>query len=238
MASPSPPLPSLPSPPSSKVGTSRQARRKAASPPAPPSPWAKPALRAQQRHAKREAVLSTAAQMFNERGFQATSLDDIARQLNVTKPTLYYYVKNKDDILLQCVTKGLNMTLEGIQASRAAGGNAVDQLRACMQVYAEIVMQPFGMCLIRVGDEQVPEPSRSQLRHLKSKIDLAFRGLVEQGVAEGSLAPCDPKLTAFFIAGALSWIGRWYQPDNAYTPAEIAQRCIEQILQGVLQRPN
>ena len=206
----------------------------AAAPPA--SPWSGAGERQRQREAKRNAVLSTAAQMFNERGFHATSLDDIAARLHVSKPTLYYYVKNKDEILLACVDKGLRMTLQGIEASRAAGGNAVDQLRACMQVYAGIVMQPFGMCLIRVGDEEVPEPARGELRRMKSEIDLAFRRLVAQGVEEGSLAPCDPKMTAFVIAGALSWIGRWYQPEGARTPEEIAQQCIETLLGGVLAR--
>ncbi|PWW46931.1 TetR family transcriptional regulator [Melaminivora alkalimesophila] len=211
------------------------ARRK--SPAAPASPWAALPERQRQREAKRNAVLTTAAQLFNERGFHATSLDDIAAQLHVSKPTLYYYVKNKDEILLACVKKGLHMTLDGIEASRAAGGNAVDQLRACMQVYADIVMQPFGMCLIRVGDEEVPEPARSELRRMKSEIDLAFRRLVAQGVEEGSLNPCDPKMTAFVIAGALSWIGRWYQPEGRYGPEEVAQQCIETLLGGVLRRP-
>lgn len=205
--------------------------------PAPaPSPWASAPLREQQREAKRQAVLQAAAQLFNERGFHATSLDDIAARLHVSKPTLYYYVKNKDEILLQCVSQGLEMTLQGIEASRQAGGNAVDQLRACMQVYTDIVMQPFGMCLIRVGDEEVPEPSRSELRRLKSEIDHAFRRLVAQGVREGSLAPCDPKMTAFVIAGALSWIGRWYQSGGEYTPEQIAQQCIATVFGGVLRR--
>ncbi len=198
------------------------------------SPWARSMDREQQREAKRNAVLQAAAELFNERGFHATSLDDIAARLHVSKPTLYYYVKNKDEILLQCVNQGLAMTLEGIEASRAAGGNAVDQLRACMQVYAGIVMQPFGMCLIRVGDEEVPEPSRSELRRMKSEIDLAFRRLVAQGVREGSLAPCDPKMTAFVIAGALSWIGRWYQSGGEYSPAQVADQCIATLLHGVL----
>jgi AcrR family transcriptional regulator len=200
------------------------------------SPWAAAPDREQQREAKRNAVLQAAAQLFNERGFHATSLDDIAARLNVTKPTLYYYVKNKDEILLQCVSQGLQMTLEGIEASRQAGGNAVDQLRACMQVYADIVMQPFGMCLIRVGDEEVPEPSRTELRRMKSEIDHAFRRLVAQGVQEGSLAPCDPKMSAFMIAGALSWIGRWYQPGGEYTPEQVAQQCIATLCDGVLRR--
>ncbi len=207
----------------------------AAAPPA--SPWAGAReARERQREAKRNAVLTTAAQLFNERGFHATSLDDIAARLHVSKPTLYYYVKNKDEILLACVKKGLDMTLAGIAASRAAGGNAVDQLRACMQVYAGIVMQPFGMCLIRVGDVEVPEPSRTELRRLKSEIDLAFRRLVAQGVEEGTLAPCDPKMTAFVIAGALSWIGRWYQPQGAYAPEDVARQCIETLLDGVVAR--
>ena len=207
-----------------------------AQPPAA-SPWDRPATRQQQREAKRNAVLTTAAELFNERGFHATSLDDIAARLHVTKPTLYYYVKNKDEILLACVQKGLHMTLDGIEASRQAGGDVLDQLRACMRVYAEIVVQPFGMCLIRVGDEEVPEPSRTELRRMKAEIDLAFRRLVAQGVEQGAIAPCDPKIMAFTIAGALSWIGRWYQPDGGYAADQIIEQCIAALMQGVLKRP-
>jgi len=101
--------------------TKTTAARKTRTPSAAASPWAAAPDREQQREAKRQAVLQAAAELFNERGFHATSLDDIAARLNVSKPTLYYYVKNKDEILLQCVSKGLEMTLEGIEASRAGG---------------------------------------------------------------------------------------------------------------------
>ncbi|MEG2469452.1 MAG: TetR/AcrR family transcriptional regulator [Comamonas sp.] len=188
------------------------------------------------RLAKRQAVLSTAAQMFNERGFHATSLDDVAARLGVSKPTLYYYVKSKDQILLECVQQGLEMTLEGIEVSRRAGGSALDQLEACMRVYARIVTMDFGMCLIRVGDEQLPPDSRKALRRMKAQIDLAFRRLVEAGVQQGLLAPCDPKMVAFMIGGALSWIGRWYDRGGAYDPDEIADHAIATLLQGVLLR--
>ena len=210
----------------------------APAPTAAASPWPPVSHRERQREAKRNAVLQAAAQLFNERGFHATSLDDIAARLNVTKPTLYYYVKNKDEILLQCVRQGLDMMLAGIEVSRAAGGQAIDQLITCMQVYARIVTQDFGMCLIRVGDEQVPPESRKELRRLKSAIDQEFRRLVAEGVAEGSLAPCDPKMTAFVIAGALSWIGRWYQPGGEYTAEQVTQQCVETLMGGVLRRPQ
>lgn len=220
-------LPASPSGPSVSAPVSASA----------PSPWASRADRRQQREVKRLAVLSAAAQLFNERGFHATSLDDIAARLNVSKPTLYYYVKNKDEILLGCVRQGLDMMLAGIEDSRRAGGKVMDQLLTCMRVYGHIVTMDFGMCLIRVGDEQLPPESRRELRRLKSLIDHEFRRLVAAGVEEGSIAPCDPKMTAFVIAGALSWIGRWYQPDGEYTPEQIAEQCIATLCAGVLQRP-
>ncbi len=204
--------------------------------PATHGPWAEAAGREQQREAKRQAVLQAAAQLFNERGFHATSLDDIAARLHVSKPTLYYYVKNKDEILLQCVRQGLDMMLAGIEASRAAGGTALDQLLTCMQIYAHIVTLDFGRCLIRVGDEQVPPEPRKELRRLKAAIDHEFRRLVAAGVKQGSLAPCDPKMTAFVIAGGLSWIARWYRPDGPYTAQQVGQQCIDTLLQGVLRR--
>lgn len=81
---------------------------------------------------KRQALLSTAAQMFNERGFHATSLDDVAARLGVSNPTLYYYVRSKEQILLECVQQGLEMTLEGIEVSRRAGGSASTSSGECI----------------------------------------------------------------------------------------------------------
>jgi len=202
--------------------------------PATPSPWATGAEREQQRELKRQAVLQTAARLFNEKGFHATSLDDIARCLHVTKPTLYYYVKSKDDILLECVRSALEMMKEGIGEVRRSGGRALDQLIACMRIYVGIVMQDFGMCVIRIGEDPLPEPLRKELRRLKAGIDHEFRRLIDAGVEEGSIAPCDPKMAAFVLAGALSWVGRWYRPDGDLDPTQIADQAVELLLGGVL----
>ena len=200
------------------------------------SPWKPAGARAQQREAKRNAVLQTAARLFNERGYHATSLDDIAEQLHVSKPTLYYYVKSKDDILLECVRTALGMMQEGIDEVRRAGGSAIDQLMACMRIYSRIVTMDFGMCVIRIGEEPLPAARRKELRRLKAGIDGEFRRLIADGIAEGSLAPCDPKMAAFVLAGALSWIGRWYRPDGGLSPRDIADQTIELLFTGLKGR--
>lgn len=211
-------------------------RRSAAAPVAAASPWQTTVDRERLRASKREAVLRTAAQLFNEKGFHATSLDDVAERLHITKPTLYYYVRNKDEILFECVSIGLQMLKDAIQAESARGGRAVDQLMAAMRSYVQIVTQDFGMCIIRVGEDPLPPESRSALRAFKAKLDAHFRELVRQGIAEGSLADCDPKLAAFTLAGALSWVGRWYRPDGPLTPDEIADQSIGLLMAGLRRR--
>jgi len=197
------------------------------------SPWAPSAEREQVRIDKREAVLRMAAQVFNEKGYLAATLDEVAERLHVTKPTLYYYVKNKDEILYECVRIGLTMLQDAITEVGASGGTALDKLVAAMHKYTEIVTMDFGMCLIRVGEDPLPPESQRKLRRIKAAIDLEFRELIRQGIVEGTIAPCDPKLAAFTLAGALSWIGRWYRPEGAWTPDEIARQCIALLSNGL-----
>jgi AcrR family transcriptional regulator len=193
------------------------------------SPW----NRQHVRSGKREAVLRMAAQVFNERGFAASTLDEVAERLNITKPTLYYYVSSKDEILYECVRMGLTLLQEAIQLAGASGGSALDKLVVAMRKYAEIVTMDFGMCVIRVGEDPLPLQSQRQLRRMKSAIDQEFRELIRQGVEEGSIRSCDPKITAFALAGALSWIGRWYQPGGELTPSQIADHCVALLVNGL-----
>lgn len=197
------------------------------------SPWAPMSERETMRNSKREAVLRMAAQVFNEKGYQASTLDEVAERLNVTKPTLYYYVKSKDEILFECVRIGLTMLQDAITEVGASGGTAMDKLVAAMHKYAEIVTLDFGMCVIRVGEDPLPPEAQRKLRSIKAALDHEFRELIRQGIAEGSIRPCDPKIAAFTIGGALSWIGRWYRPDGPLLPEDIAQQCIALLTQGL-----
>lgn len=202
------------------------------------SPWPKARDRNREREGKRDAVLRTAAQLFNEKGFHAVSLDEVAERLNVTKPTLYYYVKNKDEILFECVRIGLEMIQEAISTVSLSQGTAKDKLVAALRKYVEAVTMDFGKCVIRVGEDPLPPESRKTLRRLKADIDREFRSLIEQGIAEGSLAQVDPKLAAFTMAGALSWIGRWYRSDGELSADQIADQCIALLMAGLARNDS
>lgn len=188
------------------------------------------------RAAKRDAVLRAAVQMFNERGFHQTSLDDVAASLGISKPTIYHYLGNKDQVLLECVKIGLGQLISAAEEARARSGTGADRLSAFLIRYAEINMDDFGRCVIRTGDEALVPESRERFRELKREIDTHMRSLIQAGIADGSLAPCDPKLAAFAIAGALNWPARWHDPAGSESPGELARQMVEMLGRGFLPR--
>lgn len=204
--------------------------------PRPPSPWPSAEERTRDRELKRDAVLTAAVQLFNERGYAATSLDDVAAQLGVTKPVIYHYIGAKEQVLFHCLRQGLEQLRCAAERARAEPGTGLDRLRLFLREYALVNMTEFGMCVIRTGDELLSPDSRREFRSLKRETDEALRSLIRDAVADGSIVAEDVRLTAFTLAGALNWIARWYEPGGAMTPQDIAARMVETLLNGLMPR--
>src|ERR1700730_14350100 len=102
----------------------------------PPSPWRASRERQHDREVKREAVIRAAAHAFNLKGYHNTSLDDIASALQVTKPTVYYYVTKKERLFLECSAAGLEPIRTGLREARALEAPARERLNAVLRSYA------------------------------------------------------------------------------------------------------
>jgi len=204
------------------------------------SPWATRHEREPARQAKKDAVLLAAARLFTKNGFQHTSLDDIARSLGVSKPTLYYYVDNKEQILFDCVERGLAEFHTGLAQLQGQGLNGRERLRAAMALYASVVTGDFGQCVIRLGEDTLPEERRRELRRLKRQVDADFRGLIDEGMLAGWIVAGDAAVASFTVVGALSGIGRWYRPGQHSAEAlrHAVDLCLEMLLRGVLSEPT
>lgn len=188
------------------------------------------------REAKRQAVLRAAVRIFNERGFHATLLEDVATSLGISKPTIYHYLGNKEQVLLHCVVHGLEQLIEAAESARQEPGQGIDRLRNYLKRYAEINMDDFGRCVIRTGDEALSEEGRKKFRALKSEIDQAMRALIEEAIDDKSIAPCDSKLLAFTLAGALNWPARWFSPDGKQSREEVAAQMVDLLTAGFAPR--
>lgn len=198
------------------------------------SPWPRPKERAERRALKREAVLRTSVRLFNLKGFHATSLDEVAAALEVTKPTLYHYFPSKDDILFECVRLGYEDIRLAAEAASAKGETGRRRLEHLLTDYAVLMTKDFGRCAARTTDLELSPASRQRFRALKREIEAIMRAAVGEGMADGSLKEGDVTLTTFTLIGALNWIAYWYDPEKALGPEAIAGGMVRTLMEGIV----
>ena len=202
--------------------------RRSSPPPAgkPPvsgaSPWRASRERRRDRAVKRDAVIRAAAREFNRKGYHNTSLDDIAARLEVTKPTVYYYVTSKEQLLFECFVAGVEQIRAAFRDARRLAVPARARLNAVLRHYGEAVASEFGWCMVRAEEQDLSPAMSRHIKALKSEIDHGIRRLIREGIQDRSIEPCDPKMTAFALAGALNWIAHWYREDRTLSGAQIA----------------
>lgn len=214
----------------------RRATKKVSKPPNGRALWTSGDARVRDRERKREAVILTAAAAFRERGYHNTSLDDIASELNVTKPTVYHYVENKEQLLFECFRAGLGQIMEGFEEIGSSTDSARVRLSHVITRYAEAITSDFGWCMVQAENQDLSPAMSKKVKELKSEIDQGIRRLIKEGVLDGSIRKCDAKITAFALAGALNWTAYWYRSDEPLTPAEIAARFIDLFDLGMQPR--
>src|SRR5215469_16119239 len=202
------------------------------------SPWRGSRERLRDRELKRDAVIRAAAREFNHKGYHNTSLDDIAAALEVTKPTVYYYVTSKEQLLFECFVAGVEQIRAAFRAVRELAVPARERLNAVLHHSGEAVASEFGWCMVRAEDQDLSPAMSRHIKSLKSEIDQGIRRLIREGIQDGSIQPCDPKMTAFALAGALNWIAHWYREDQSMTGAEIAEAFIAVFESGLTPRPE
>lgn len=199
----------------------------------PVSPFRSPRMTEEERREKRAALLLAAVRMFNERGFHATSLDDVAASLGVTKPVIYQYLGNKDQVLFECVRIGLYELQMAADEARRSAGTGLDRLRAFLLRYGAIIMDHFGRCVVRTGEEQLSPDARTRFRALKREIDDALRAMIAAAAADGSATVPDVRTTAFAFAGALNWTARWHRPEGEASAGHVAAAIVDVLCAGI-----
>jgi len=182
---------------------------------------------------KRDAVLHTAAQLFLEKSYGRTSMNDVADRLKITKPALYHYFQNKEEIVRECYRLGTGMIEEILNDIAAHCGTGLEKVEAFIHSYANVMTVNFGRCVMRLDEGDLSPEAYADVRTYKRKIDRRLRSFIQEGIADGSVEPCDAKLAAFAIAGALNWICVWYEPKGPLSPDEIAAQFVRTLTRGL-----
>lgn len=203
--------------------------RKTARKPRPGRWTAEVQSRETQYDLKHRAIILAAGRAMAQRGFDAMSLDEVARSLHVTKPALYYYVKSKHEILFECHKLAFELGAACRAKALAEGKNGLEKFLIYIRAYiAGLVDELDGGAAMTEYHHLLPQHQRI-LQPMRDEYDHFYRGLIVEGIRDGSIAKVDPKMATFFIIGAIRGIHRWYNPRGAMKGPEIADTFAELI---------
>jgi TetR/AcrR family transcriptional regulator len=193
--------------------------------------------REDQRERKREVLLREAAALINKRGFHATSLEEIAIGLGVTKTALYYYFPNKQKLLSACMDRVMKVAFEAAEEAKARGATGREKLMLALQLYLEKLIDEMSCCVIVSEESSMPPEDRIAHQKQRDKYDTIIRNLVKEGIKDGSIVPCDPKLVTFTLLGAVHWVPKWFSHEGEWTSAQLSHAMMELFERALSAKP-
>lgn len=184
-----------------------------------------------------EQLLEHAAALFADKGFGATSLEDIASRVGMKRPSLYHYFKSKDDILAQIVGniagRGSSLVLA---AADEVDWDPATKLRAMAHALCvEVGTGPSAFRLVLTNQANMAPELASRLEEGKRTVTRAMTAVIAEGTKQGDFRPVDPRLAALGILGMCNWTAWWFVegPDNPIEP--VAEELAEQAVRSVLR---
>jgi TetR/AcrR family transcriptional regulator, cholesterol catabolism regulator len=183
------------------------------------------------------AVYRTAAAIILEKGYDATSVSDIADALGITKAGLYHYITGKTELLFEIMKYGLEELDREVLTRARAIEDPEERLRFIISTHAHLVLRGDGAVTILVDEARALTPAQNRtVTRLKRRYIDTVRGTLDELREAGRLRDVDTTVAAFSIAGAINWLSRWYRPEGALSAEEIAENVAELIFHGVVQR--
>lgn len=169
-------------------------------------------------------IVEHAARLFAERGFAGTSVQDIADAMGVSRPSLYYYFKSKDELLASLVTEVTEGAAAQIRAvARDGSKNATERLRSIARLLASWRAEQPGRFLLLVRSESVLPPDLARVNERAKRSTLReLTKVIEQGVSAGEFRMVEPRPAALAVLGMCNWVAWWADPSGRTDPADVA----------------
>jgi AcrR family transcriptional regulator len=183
---------------------------------------AKPA--ASRFQVQKDRMLKAAAHCFNQKGYSGSSLKDVANMLGLTDAALYYYVRNKQELVYLCYVRAAELGDEALQSARRQGGSGLQQVQQYIRNQVEIMVGEQGPIAIMSEIQSLPPEHRDDVLALSRRHSSNFEKLLQTGIADGSIRDCDVRMTGNAIMGSINWIPKWYRGD-----AEVAEQVLEEF---------
>jgi AcrR family transcriptional regulator len=167
-------------------------------------------------------ILKSAAKAFRRLGYHGATVEQIAAALHMKKGNLYYYFKNKEEILFACHQYSLDRLTQLLEEIESSGAAADAKLRRLIDAFVHTILDELHGTALFLDLEALSPAHLKAVIARRDAFDKGVRRVIEEGMSDGVFAKGDPKLLAFALFGAVNWIPRWYSPDGPSSSEAIA----------------
>lgn len=179
---------------------------------------------------KRQRIKEQACHMFYQDGYEATTIDAIAKQLDVTKPFIYSYFKNKSELLFEICNTGVSLSLRAIEDIEHLQKTPAEKLKLAVHAVMRIVITHQAYIVVYEREEKNLDADLSRLiRQQRGLFDHRVAALLESGCELEEFTIKDPVMTATTISGMMTWVAFWYSPLGKWSEAEIIAHVMTMI---------
>ena len=185
---------------------------------------------------RRIEILKSAAAAFRRRGYHGASVDEIATALAMTKGNLYYYFKNKEEILFACHEYSLDLLLGLMADVQAEPSNPEAKLRRLVLAFVHLILDELHGTALTLDPEALSPVLFQRVIAKRDQFDQGVRAIIQLGIDEGSFRTGDPKLIEFAMMGAINWIPKWFDPAGSATSNQIGDAFADYLVGGLLRK--
>lgn len=184
---------------------------------------------------QRGDIVQAAAQIFRQKGYHATSMQDIADAVHLQKASLYHHIESKQEILLEILDAALDRLTADISAVVESDLSPTVKLRLALKAYTLRLNEDRDLASVLLLEYRGLEP-RLRARHIarRDRIDLLWRRLVREGIDAGEFRRVDPTLTSFALLGVQNWMITWFRDNGRLTAVQAAEGFADLFLKGLL----
>ena len=185
----------------------------------------------------RDDILEAAAQIFSQKGFHGTSMQDIAEAVKLQKASLYHHVSSKQEILVAVLDQALDLLIEHMQQVMARPLPPDEKLRQAMQAYLTAMLDHRDLAAVLLLEHRSLEPEYLA-RHIprRDRFERLWRDLIQDGLHRGIFYCEDSDMAGRALLGVMNWTITWYRPDGLLTAENIAAEFADLFLCGLLKR--
>jgi len=202
----------------------------------PPGTLTTPSQHVREKRRRRRAeILHAALRAFRDKGYHATTLEDIADQLGVRKAALYHYFPDKEALLYDCHAAGLAEVHRHVAEARTQV-SARERLAFLIREHVRVMTETLAGSSLAFEVSALSPAHRAEVIDARDRYEHALRDVIAQGIAAGEFHDVDPKIPVFAILGAINWIARWYRPEGSFHAAELGQQFADQLVGGLARR--